>query len=177
MVSYIWLYHIPMIFPHYTHSPIEFLVKSPSFAQESAGSPMNLGSGNDSPTCLGHDLQYVGRCTKKHGTWPRYFIFMEYIYIYPLYIPLTMDWWEKLQDTPDSPIFHGKSIVSGKFPWNQSIEEWEWGNRMELHGASWDFMGLDEDFMLRRTYGNTTGYVLGYVRYMISYNDTCIYII
>jgi len=107
-----------MIFPHYTHSPIEFLVKSPSFAQESAGSPMNLGSGNDSPTCLGHDLQYVGRCTKKHGTWPRYFIFMEYIYIYiyPLYIPLTMDWWEKLQDTPDSPIFHGKSIVSGKFP-------------------------------------------------------------
>ena len=47
---------------------------------------------------------------------------------------------------------------------------------MELHGASWDFMGLDEDFMLRRTYGNTTGYVLGYVRYMISYNDTCIYI-
>ena len=69
------------------------------------------------------------------------------IYIYPLYIPLTMDWWEKLQDTPDSPIFHGKSIVSGKFPWNQSIEEWEWGNRMELHGVSWDFMGLDEDFM------------------------------
>ena len=85
MVSYIWLYHIPMIFPHYTHSPIEFLVKSPSFAQESAGSPMNVGSGNDSPTCLGHDLQYVGRCTKKHGTWPRYFIFMEYIYISIVY--------------------------------------------------------------------------------------------